>query len=80
MAWDSSVQLVLNWLEVFRNMEGDFLGLSWLGFRSSVSLKCVLSVTPSDDCVDVRWENWCYSSITRLLADVHGDFAGRHFG
>jgi len=53
VAWDVRVELVLNWLEVFRNMECDF----WLLLRDRNSLpfsiECVLTVAPSDDGVDV---------------------------
>ena len=80
VAWNLSIQLVLDWLEVFSNVESDFLSLLLFALRSSVSLKGILTVTPSNYSVYVRWENWLYSSISGLLADMHGNLAGRHFG
>lgn len=82
VAWNGGVELVLDWFEVLRDVEGDVLlsGRSLNLLRISISLESVLAVAPGDYSVDVGWEDWLYSGISGLLADVHGDFAGRHFG
>lgn len=81
MSWDFSVQLVLDRLEVFGDVVSNLRSL-WLLRKKSVSLsiQCLFAVAPSDDGIDVRRENRCNPSISRLLTDVHGDVAIRVLG
>jgi len=54
VARNLSVEFVLNWLEMFSDMECDFQFLlldrnRWLQF----SIKCILTVAPSNNGIDV---------------------------
>lgn len=73
---DASVKLILHRLEKFCNMERDFWrrdSFDWEGFLFSI--KCIFTMAPGNDGINVGRENWFDSCVSRLLADVHGHIA-----
>ena len=62
-------------------MKNDFRDYQSL-IRNGIPLgiKCVLTVAPCDNGVDIGWENRLDSCVSRLLADVHGHIARRVLG